>query len=147
MVLKNLLKYKSYGVIWNTRRLYLSQTYFQYNNKFYLQNSDGPLRPLLAGLFFSHIEKQFIKSQFGKALIHFRCIDDILVCFKGSYRYLILINEVHPNIYCCPENYSSQITFWIYQMYTRKNSQITFKVNRAVHSLLRTRPNGRITNI
>ena len=63
----------------------------------------NPLSPLLAEIFMNNLEDIISKHPLFKKCIYWhRYVDDILVCFNGTYRqidtFLQYLNTVHPNI-------------------------------------------------
>ncbi|MGH9701260.1 MAG: reverse transcriptase domain-containing protein, partial [Candidatus Acidiferrales bacterium] len=87
--------------------LCINENYFQFNNEYY-QQKDGlamgsPLSPLLAEIFMSHFEENFLNTPHAQNICFwFRYVDDILVCFNGSAEDLQLtlnhLNSIHPKI-------------------------------------------------
>lgn len=118
----------------------LSQTYFQFNNKFYLQHTGlpmgSPLSPLLADIFMSYIENKILNSNLGKNHIHFwyRYVDDVLACFKGTNRqlqnFLHYINSVHSKIQFTVEKEDNNEINFLDLTISHINNQCTFKVYR-----------------
>lgn len=89
-------------------KLCVTQNYFQYNNKYYFQNSGlpmgSPLSPLMADIFMDNFETKILCSNLSKkhVLFWYRYVDDVIVGFHGTNRqidkFLNYINDIHPNI-------------------------------------------------
>jgi hypothetical protein len=92
----------------NGLKLCMSQNYFQFDSKYYIQKSGlpmgSPLSPLFSDIFMSTIEDKIMNSKFAKLNINFwfRYVDDILAGFIGTERqlnsFLEYINSLHEKI-------------------------------------------------
>lgn len=70
----------------------VKNSYFQYNNSFFLQNSGLPmggiLSPLLSNIYMDHFENLLLSTWEEKPLLWLRYIDDIFCVWKSTYKDL-----------------------------------------------------------
>ena len=119
--------------------LCINENYFQYDNKFYKQK-DGlamgsPLSPLLAEVFMSNLEENFLKSEYAKNIsFWYRYVDDILVCFTGNdtdlQHTLNHLNSLHQKInFTMEKEKDNQINFLDITI-TRSHGEFSFDIYR-----------------
>lgn len=85
----------------------LKQNFFQFNNKFYSQQSGlamgSPLSPLLSEIFMSNLESKIETHPFFNKIIHFsRYVDDTFVIFNGTvdelHSLFSFLNSLNPSV-------------------------------------------------
>lgn len=122
-------------------KLCLSQNYFQYDNKFYIQKSGlamgSPLSPLLSNIFMDNFENKVLNSSYGiqHILFWYRYVDDIIVGFSGTNRQIDVfpnfLNSIHNNIKFTyeVENLEKSLNFLDLNI-TRGDSDFKYKIYR-----------------
>lgn len=120
----------------------LKQNYFQFNNKYYIQQQGltmgSPLSSFLSEIYLNHIENTHILSDNNhhakNILLYKRYVDDTIVFYKGNIRQLELLNKqlnnITPNLQFTLETENDHKINFLDLTLKKDNNKISFSIYR-----------------